>query len=119
MNGGGKPELRVLATGEADFEGVVGRQVNLSVGPSQAGANPVRVAAAVYNGVNIPVNESDFSITIAGDRSVLVVVIHAVSEDQAVNLVERDSAGNEHVLSTFQYHYDNPTALYTIRGILP
>jgi hypothetical protein len=119
MNGGGKPELRVLTTGEANFEGVVGRQVNLAVVPSQAGPDLVRVTAAVYNGVNVPVGESDFSITIASGRSVLVIVIQSVLDDQALNFVERDNTGNRHVLSTFQYHHDNPTAVYTIRGISP
>ena len=117
MNGGGKPELRVLATGDAKFEGVVGRLVNLAVVPSQAGAL-VHVAAAVYNGDNVPVSESGFSITIASGRSVLVLVIQAGADDQALSLIEKDSAGNQNVLSTFQYHHDNPTAVYTIRGIL-
>lgn len=58
MNGGGKPELRVSATGASAFEGTAGHQVNLAIVAAEPKSGIVRVVAAVYNGQSIPVNES-------------------------------------------------------------
>jgi hypothetical protein len=117
MNGGGKPGLRVSAATDSDFEGVVGGQLTLAVVPAEAQPGTIHVAAAVYDGKSLAVKDSEFTIAVAAGNSVLVLVLHATSDVETANLVEKDSTGNRYALSSIQYRRDRPTAIYRIRGI--
>ncbi|KAA6465272.1 hypothetical protein DYQ86_04830 [Acidobacteria bacterium AB60] len=104
MNGSGKPGIRQDPTAAADFVGLVGNEVRLSI---QSMSGTALLASVQYDQTPIQIEANSFHFTIRdGIRFLAIAIVRQIAE--VVEL--RDEEGNR--LTSF---YED-TAQYRIRG---
>jgi len=110
MNGGGKPGLRRDTTGEFDFIGESGTQVELQLKSSTGNA---RIAAAHYSTALEVTNGDRIFFTVSGGSSVLqLTIVSPFAEEEAQLLEPSDGV----LLASFKLALHEAILSFTIYG---